>query len=101
MARWASAGERLDHRRADWCSRSQGAVRACACAGPRPAGANQRHAGAGTCPTAGRGRATASTDLGLTDPWAVVAPTTNTATTISYTFPGTTPDDFARLKVTQ
>ncbi len=42
-----------------------------------------------------------STDLGLTDPWAVVAPTTNTATTISYTFPGTTPDDFARLKVTQ
>ena len=42
-----------------------------------------------------------STDLGLTDPWAEVTPTSNNDTTISYTLPGGPPKDFIRLKVTQ
>ena len=40
-----------------------------------------------------------SGDLGDTEAWAPVTPTVNNATTISYTFPGTDPKDFARLKV--
>ena len=42
-----------------------------------------------------------STDLGVTDTWADVAPTTNTDTEISYEMPGTEVKDFVRLKVTQ
>ena len=42
-----------------------------------------------------------STDLGVTDTWAEVAPTTNTDTEISYEMPGTEVKDFVRLKVTQ
>ena len=42
-----------------------------------------------------------STDLGVTDTWADVAPTTNTDTEISYEMPGTEAKDFVRLKVTQ
>ena len=41
-----------------------------------------------------------STDLGLTDPWEVVA-ADQTDTTISYTLPGGPARDFMRLKVTQ
>ncbi|MEN8862379.1 MAG: autotransporter-associated beta strand repeat-containing protein [Lentimonas sp.] len=41
-----------------------------------------------------------SDDLGVTDPWAPVTPTTNDASTISYTFtPGTPVKEFARLNV--
>jgi len=40
-----------------------------------------------------------SDDLGLTDPWTVVTPTVNDASTISYTLP-VKPRVFARLKVT-
>ena len=42
-----------------------------------------------------------STDLGVTDTWADVAPTTNTDTEISYEMPGTEVKDFVRLKVTK
>lgn len=40
-----------------------------------------------------------SDDLGLTDPWQVVTPTSNTATTISYTLPTGVTRKFARLVV--
>ena len=42
-----------------------------------------------------------STDLGVTDTWAVVTPKTNTATEISYEMLGVEVKDFVRLKVTQ
>ena len=42
-----------------------------------------------------------SDDLGLTDPWAAVTPTTNTAATISYALPAGSPKKFARLVITQ
>lgn len=40
-----------------------------------------------------------SDDLGVTDPWEVVTPTTNTATAISYLLPVGQTKSFARLKV--
>jgi hypothetical protein len=44
----------------------------------------------------------ASTTLGAApSPWAVVTPTVNNSTTISYTLPTGLPKEFARLKVTQ
>ncbi len=43
-----------------------------------------------------------STTLGdVSDPWAVVTPTVNNLTTISYTLPVGMPKEFARLKITQ
>ena len=42
-----------------------------------------------------------SDDLGQTDPWAPVTPTTNTDATISYALPAGSPKKFARLVITQ
>jgi hypothetical protein len=42
-----------------------------------------------------------SDDLGISDAWAVVTPTTNTTSEISYTLPLGSPKKFARLVVTQ
>lgn len=41
-----------------------------------------------------------STDLGETDPWTLLEPAVNDATTISAILPGGSPSRFARLKVT-
>jgi hypothetical protein len=40
-----------------------------------------------------------STDLGTTNPWTLLEPTVNDATTLSATLPGGSPSRFARLKV--
>lgn len=42
-----------------------------------------------------------SEDLGVNDAWSEVTPTTDSASEISYTFPGTSAKDFARLKITK
>lgn len=42
-----------------------------------------------------------SDDLGITDPWETVTPTTNTTTQISYTLPAGSPKKFTRLLVTK
>ena len=42
-----------------------------------------------------------STDLGISDPWTAVIPTTNTALEISYTIPAGPVKIFARLKINQ
>jgi autotransporter-associated beta strand protein len=42
-----------------------------------------------------------SSDLGISDPWTVVTPTVNDASTISYTLPDGPAKNFQRLKITQ